>query len=307
MDVSFIIVNWNTKKLLLDCLNSIYETVKDIDFEIFLVDNASTDGSVQAVHRAFPEVKTIQNDRNLGFAAANNKAIKKMTGRYALLLNTDTILTDDAIYKLFQFIEKTPSVGMACGQLLNEDGTKQNSIANYPTILQLVVNSTLLRLLYPKRYPSKYKEYSEPIEVESCIGACMVVRKEAIDNIGLLDEDYFFYMEETDWALRFSKKGWKIYFVPDAKIFHLQGQSAGYNPRARMLYYKSRSIFFKKWRPNFHFPMQLIVFIKLLINILLNGIAVFGTFGLKASYRKKIYVYSQLIIWQLKGCPPIKS
>ena len=146
-----------------------------------------------------------------------------------------------------------------------------------------------------------------PIEVESCIGACMIVRKEAIDNIGLLDEDYFFYMEETDWALRFTKGGWKIYFVPDAKIYHLQGQSAGYNPRARMLYYKSRSIFFKKWRPKSHFLMQLIIFLKLNVNLLVNLLALIGTIGFNKRYREKTHVYSQLIGWYAKGCPNIKG
>ena len=188
MDLSIVIVNWNTRELLLKCLTSLYETIRDLYFEVWLVDNASTDGSVTAAEERFPKIKVIQNSHNLGFAAANNRAFERMEGRFALMVNTDVMVTEGAVQELFHFMEKNEEAGMVCGQLLNLDGTKQNSIANLPSPWLLLTNETLLRILFPKAYPSKLRQYESPIEVESCIGACLMVRKEAMDTVGLLDE-----------------------------------------------------------------------------------------------------------------------
>ena len=207
MDISIVIVNWNTRELLLDCLASVYALAGGLRFEVFVVDNASSDGSVSAVQAQYPQVNVIRNEKNLGFAAANNKALRVMQGKYALLLNTDTVLTEGAIATLLAYMENHDKVGMACGQLLNADGSKQNSIANFPGLLGLLCNETVLRLLWPRRFPSKRQEYRAPLEVESCIGACLMVRKAAMDAVGLLDERYFFFMEETDWALAMHRGG----------------------------------------------------------------------------------------------------
>ncbi len=305
MDVSFVIVNWNTKKLLLDCLASVYETTKNISMEIWVVDNASSDGSVEAVKRFYPDVNLIQNSKNLGFAAANNRAFKRMHGRYAVLLNTDALLTKGAVEAIYDFMESNPDAGMAGGQLLNTDGSKQNSIANFPGFLSLLLNETLLRMMLPRRYPSKRKEYNIPIEVESCIGACLMVRKNVMDQVGLLDEDYFFFFEETDWARRIKQSGWKIYLVPSARIVHLQGQSVGHNVNSRILYYTSRYIYFKKWHPR-HYPIiRRIILIRLLTNAVVNLIGVSLTLGLQRDVKKRMTLYVQLIQWHIKGCPEI--
>ena len=303
MDVSIIIVNWNTKKLLLDCICSIYETVKNISFEIWLVDNASTDGSVEAVKQNYPDVKIIQNKKNLGFAAANNTALEKMRGQYALLLNTDTILTNGAVENLFDFMEKNSDAGMACGQLLNQDGSKQNSIASFPGILSLLCNESLLQTVFPKKFPGKRREYKKPVEVDSCIGACLMVRKKAMDEVGLLDKRYFFFFEETDWAYRMKRAGWKIYFVPSAEIFHLQGQTVGHNAGSRIMFYRSRYIYFKKWHKNSYLLIRLIIFVRLLINTILSLAGVVATLGMHMGIKKKLSVYSRLILWHLAGCP----
>jgi GT2 family glycosyltransferase len=303
MDISIIIVNWNTKKLLLDCIRSIHETVKNISFEIWLVDNASTDGSVEAVKQNYPDVKIIQNTKNLGFAAANNKALKKMQGQYALLLNTDTVLTNGAVEDLFDFMEKNSDAGMACGQLLNQDGSKQNSVANFPGIHSLVCNESLLQILFPKKFLGKRREYKKPVEVDSCIGACLMVRKKAMDEVGLLDENYFFFFEETDWAYRMKQAGWRIYFVPSAKIFHIQGQTVGHNVVSRIMFYRSRYIYFKKWHKNSYPLIRFIIFVRLLINAILSLAGVVATIGMNAGIRRKLSVYSRLILWHLVGCP----
>lgn len=303
MDISIILVNWNTKQLLLDCLAAVYATVQGIAFEVWLVDNASTDGSVEAVLASYPKVKVIRNSANLGFAAANNKAFRQMTGRYALLLNTDAVLTPSAVERLFHFMEKNPGAALVCGQLLNQDGSKQNSIANFPTLLSLLCNETVLRLLFPTRFPSKRQDYREPLLVESCIGACLLVRKQAMDEVGLLDERYFFFMEETDWALSMRKAGWKSYFIPDARIYHLQGQSAGLGLKARIMFYRSRYQYFQKWhRVGYPLTYPLIV-VRLLVNVILNFLAVVFTLSRVKEIRQRLRLYSGLLGWHLRGCP----
>ena len=297
------IVNWNTKVLLLHCLASIYQTAANMDFEVWLVDNASSDGSVAAARMAYPEIHVIENTRNLGFAAANNLAFAQIRGRYAVLINTDARLRAGAVRNLFDFMEEVPEASMACGQLLNEDGSKQNSIAPFPTLLSLVSNETLLRLLFPQRYPSKRKYYPNPIAVDSCIGACIMVRKKAMDQVGFLDERYFFFLEETDWAYRMKLAGWKVYFVPAAQIFHAQGKTVGGGVAARILFYRSRYQFFKKWHKKTYFLVRLFTFSRLLVNNIMNLLAVGFTLGLNRRLKKKLKIYTKLAQWHLKGCP----
>jgi len=301
--ISFIIVNWNTRDLLMACLASVYRTVRGPAFEIWLVDNGSSDGSVSAAKGRFPGIHVIENSANLGFAAAVNLALARMGGRYAVLLNTDATLADDAVSRLYGFMEANPLVGIACGQLLNRDGSRQNSIANFPSLLSLVSNETLLRLLFPRRFPSKRREFTGPIEVDSCIGACMMVRKEAIDQVGPLDERYFFFMEETDWAYRMKQAGWKNCFVPWARIYHAQGKSVEGRADARIMFYRSRYAFFKKWRLGPYPLVCAVIFSRLLVNTLLSIFGIGLTLGLERNLKRRLMVYTQLIAWHLKGCP----
>ncbi|MBI5560485.1 MAG: glycosyltransferase family 2 protein, partial [Deltaproteobacteria bacterium] len=253
MDISVIIVNWNTKDILLRCLESVFSTVNCLSSEVWVVDNGSTDGSQAEVRRRFPEVKLIENGANLGFARANNRALERMAGRYAVLLNSDARLTQGALEAIVEFMDGNAGVGVCGPQLLNEDGTLQNSIANIPTLATELLNKSLLRRLFPGKYPGKEKRIKGPLEVESVIGACMVVRKKAIDGVrgaggvGLLDEDFFFFLEETDWCMRMRHEGWKVFFYPLSRVYHLQGASAKkVNHRARVEYWRSRYTFFRK-------------------------------------------------------------
>jgi GT2 family glycosyltransferase len=302
-DLSVVIVNWNTKDLLLKCLASIFTTIHDLSYEVWLVDNASSDGSVDAASDRFPQVRVIQNSRNLGFAAANNLAFRQMEGRYAMLLNTDAALTQGAALELFRFMENTQNAAMVCGQLLNLDGTRQNSIANFPTLASLLANETVLRILFPKAYPSKRRRYESPIEIESCIGACMMVRKSVMDAVGLLDERFFFFFEETDWAYRMRKAGWKIYFVPSARIFHAQGRSVGRDVRGRLLFYRSRYQYFRKWFPRGYLFFYAAVMLRLLINTVLTGMGVLFTACCVPDLRNRLLIYLRILMWHLRGCP----
>ncbi|MDY6904689.1 MAG: glycosyltransferase family 2 protein [Thermodesulfobacteriota bacterium] len=297
MDISFVIINWNTKDLLLKCIASIYETVVDHTFEIWLVDNASTDGSVEAVSDRFSAVSIIRNKENLGFARANNKALEQINGRYAVLLNSDTILTRGAIDTLFTFMEDHTDAGMACGQLLNEDGSAQNSFANFPTIPSLIFNESLLRLFSPWKYKRKKLKSSAPFPVESGIGACLMVRKAAISTAGLLDERYFFFFEETDWAHTMKKKGWESWMVPTARIYHLQGQSVGHSLKSRILFYESRYKYFKKWYPHAYSVVPFLVMARLGANISLNAAGIVLTLGLVNGMKEKFTLYFRLLAW----------
>ena len=304
MDISIIIVNFNTRDLLRDCLNSISKTVLDISYEIVVVDNASSDGSIAMLEEEFPGVRIIKNAENRGFGAANNQAFRIMKGRYALLLNSDTILTEHAVEALFAFMESSPAAAMACGQLLNVDGTKQNSIAAFPTLLTLLFNTAFLEYLFPTRYPSKRHDYKEPIEIDSGIGACLMVRKDAIDDVGTFDERYFFFFEETDWAREMRSKGWKIFHVPTARIYHLQGQSIGRDVQSRLEFYRSRYQYFRKWNSGtVYVLLSCAVFIRLIMNWLLTAAANLFLLGMHGGMRGKLNTYSRLILWHLKDCP----
>ena len=304
VDISVIIVNWNTMELLANCLKSIEETAHGLSLDVIVVDNASEDGSVAMLRECFPRVKMIENRENRGFGAANNQAMRVMAGRYALLLNSDTVLVEHAVEKLFAFLETHPAAAMACGQLLNADGSKQNSIAGFPGLLTLLTNTSLLEYLFPRRYPSKRYPHCEPLEVDSGIGACLMVRKKAINAVGMFDERYFFFFEETDWAFRMRRAGWKIYHVPDAYIYHFQGRSIGRNVRSRIAFYRSRYQFFRKWKGRpYYLAVCLVIPLRLFLDWLLTSLANLLTLGLNRSLRDKWAVYGRLLLWHLRGCP----
>ena len=305
VDISFIIVNWNTRDILIDCLDSIYKTVTDIESEIYVVDNNSTDGSRDAVKSSFPDVKLIANETNTGFAHANNQALSVMQGRFAVLLNSDAVLQEGAINSLLNFMNNTPGAGIAGVQLLNEDGSRQNSIDNFPSLETEILNKSILRLISPNKYPSKAGNYNVPIEVDSVIGACMMVRKEAMDAVGLLDEDYFIFLEETDWCFRMHKKGWKVYHVPDARVFHLSGHSKKKTPgESQIEYYKSLYKFFRKNKdPVSCLTLRILKPCKLLINLFLNILGNLITLFQNEKLRSRLLKYYTLLMWHLLLCP----
>ena len=191
MDLLVIIVNFNTASLLKECLKSIEENRGDIYLEILVVDNNSEDQSVEMLKKDFPQVKLIANSENIGFARGINQALNLAKARYLLLLNPDAKVLPKVLRGLVDFMDQNKDVALSGVQLLNPDGTKQNSIANFPSLAQELFNKSLLRILFPKRYPSKYQEFGSPIEVESVIGACMIVRPEAVKEAGELYPEYF--------------------------------------------------------------------------------------------------------------------
>jgi N-acetylglucosaminyl-diphospho-decaprenol L-rhamnosyltransferase len=228
VDLSVLIVNWNTRDLLLQCLQSIYATVLDITFEVIVVDNASSDGSAQAVKKSFPQAHWIQNPTNLGFASANNQAISISGGRYIVLLNSDTQVRHGVFARAVAFMDCHPEAGIVGGILLNPDGSFQASYNDDPTLFsELLLCAGVARWLRGKYYPSHSpRESQEAHPVDWVGGACLLARRDVIDQVGLLDPTYFLYSEELDWCSRFRRAGWKVYFLPDLQVIHWGGQSS---------------------------------------------------------------------------------
>ncbi|HEX9912717.1 MAG TPA: glycosyltransferase family 2 protein, partial [candidate division Zixibacteria bacterium] len=242
---------------------------------------------------------------NVGFARGVNLGLAPAKGRYFLLLNPDVKVLPGALKGMIEFMDQNKDAGLAGVQLFNSDGTKQNSIANFPSISQELLNKSLLRILFPEKYPSKYREYKSPIEVDSVIGACMIVRPEAVKEAGELDPDYFLFLEETDWCFQMKKMGWKVYHLPQLKVYHKQGQSLlDLKSKGRIEYYRSYYRFFKKNYSQISYViLRIFRFIKTMINIGINLLALIFTLGFKKGYREKLVIYSRLFLWHLLGCP----
>ncbi len=230
-DVSVVMVNYNTLGLLRDSLGSLYRKHPNVSFEVWVVDNGSGDGSGQMVRERFPQVNLIQNRTNLGFAKAANKAIRKSRGEYVLLLNPDTSVLPNAIEELVKFMDGHPEAGAAGAKLLYPDGTLQPTCRAFPRYSLLFFGrESLLTKLFPenrfsRRYLLRDLDYSRIQEVDFVAGAAMIVRRGILDEVGLFDEDFFLFAEDTDLCYRIKKKGWKVYFVPQALIVHHLGAS----------------------------------------------------------------------------------
>lgn len=224
-DLSICIVNWNTRDLLIQCLTSVTQRTEGVDYEIVVVDNASTDGSAHAVQEGFPQVKLIVNSSNLGFAKAANQAIIESKGRYVLLLNPDTRPLDNAIGKMVEFMDSRPEAGALGCRLLNPDLTLQRSCFSFPSLETALYDALLLSRLFPRsntfgKYRISFWKHDSVREVDFVVGACLLLRRKAIEQIGLLDERFFMYYEETDWCYRMNQEGWKTYFIPYAEVVH---------------------------------------------------------------------------------------
>jgi len=237
VDLSICIVSWNTEVQLKECLQSIYEHTKGITYEIFVVDNASRDGSVGMLGDHFPDVYIIANQGNRGFAAANNQAIRLAKGRSVIFLNPDTVVSGNALATMVRFMDDHPEAGAIGPKLLNTDGSVQHSIRRFPTFSIALHDNTILgRLLLFRGKVEDYKmedfSFDRVEEVDATSGAALMVRKDVLDEVGPMDEGYFMFIEELDLCQRkrIRAKGHKIYFIPDAVITHLGGESRRQNP-----------------------------------------------------------------------------
>ncbi|MFB3904157.1 MAG: glycosyltransferase family 2 protein [Acidobacteriota bacterium] len=251
MTVSVVIVSWNTQNLLRNCLLTVEKEArlfKDGGVEIFVVDNGSTDGTVQMLRKSFPSVTLIANSENAGFAAANNQALARCRGDYVLLLNPDTELKAQALTRMVRFLKSRLYVGAVGPLLINPDGSMQQSCYPRPTLFR-----ELWRLLHLDRlhrlavYPMTNWTLDRPRQVETVQGACILIKRSVFDEIGFLDQDFFIYTEEIDLCRRIIAAGWRIYWLPVAAVVHHGGQSTR-QAAGRMFIelYRSKLRYFRK-------------------------------------------------------------
>lgn len=221
VDVSIIIVSWNTRDTLDQCLGSHYESQNSALCEVIVVDNASTDGSADMVRQRYPQVRLVEESANAGFARANNRALAEAVGRYVVLLNSDTVVLGDAIGALVRFADGHPDVGIVGPCLLNADGTLQPSWARFPTLYdEWTGKPARLRTRLPT------SDGTTAFEVGWVSGACLLIRRATLEQIGPLDERFFMYSEDVDWCHRAKRGGWRVCYYPAARIVHLGGQSS---------------------------------------------------------------------------------
>lgn len=257
-DISVIIVNYNVREFLRQCLLSLRPALEPLAAEIFVVDNASNDGSVEMVQREFPEVQLVANRENAGFARANNQALQQATGRFVVLLNPDTVVQEDTFTAIATFFDKHPETGMVGCKVLNPDGTLQLACRrSFPTPWVAFTRLSGLSQLFPKsrwfgRYNLTYLPEGEIAEVEAISGSFMAVRREALAQVGWLDEDFFLYGEDLDWCFRLRQAGWKIHYFPGTQIVHFKGESAKQSDLDNLrLFYQAMGQFVRKhFRPD---------------------------------------------------------
>jgi len=226
-DLSVIVVSWNTSDELRDCLESLAAGVRGISAEVIVVDNASTDGSPDMVAARFPDVRLVRSPENLGFAAGCNAGLHVATGRYLLLLNPDTIVVDDVLAATVRYLDENPGVGTLGCRVLNADGSLQPSCFRDPSVLNTFLGVTgLAKLRWPRFFGRErmthWRRDSER-EVDVVTGCYLATRREVVDDIGPLDDGYFFCGEEADWCRRMRARGWVLRFAPVGDIVHLDG------------------------------------------------------------------------------------
>ena len=248
-DLAVVVVSYNTRELLERCLHSVEAGVSGLRHELIVVDNASADGSADMVAAQFPHATLIRNVGNRGFAAAVNQGIYASTGRHVLLLNSDATVDLDTIATLVHRLDTIPDAGAAGGMLLNPDGSFQGSFADFPTLASETILATgLSRWLLPLTFPSYPAEASQqPRTVDWVCGALMLLRRRAIEEVGVFDEAYFMYAEEVDWCYRARQHGWSVLYAPEARATHHVAGSYGRAPlRRREQIYRSKAIYVRK-------------------------------------------------------------
>jgi GT2 family glycosyltransferase len=294
MNLSIVIINYNTKALLLDCLDSINKNTKNLSYEIIIVDNASTDGSVEILKRLKNrELKIILNRKNLGFAKANNQGIEIAKGRYILLLNSDTQIPMEVLEKMTGFMDKNPKVAVASCALKNKDGSLQATGGYFPTLPRVITwmlfldDIPLMDKLIKPFHPMHEKSFiyrgeaffQKMGERDWVTGAFFLVRREVFEEIGLLDEEYFMYTEEVDFCFRAKKKGWKVWYIPSLAITHFGGASSA-SEFPIISEYKGIKIFYRKHMPAWQMPvLRFLLKTGAVLRIFLLGVLKGGSYA----------------------------
>lgn len=316
LDLSIIIVSWNVVDRLNECLRSIFDRailaadgtlhIGRHTAEVYVVDNASADSSVAMVRGGFPQAKLIASSKNLGFTKGNNLALSRCQGRNILLLNPDAYLTDEAIARMLDYMETNPDVGVLGPKMFYGDGTYQSSRRRFPTLLTALMESTLLEQWFPRnRWVRAYRMADTPDgqtqDVDWVMGACMLVRGEAVQCVGVLDERFFMYSEELDWCRRIARAGWRIVYLPGATVVHHEGQSSDQAAGARHIHFEtSKVLYFRKHHGAFQGEL-LRYFLLATYRYRLVEEALKGLLGSKRPLRReRIHAYRQVLLSGLR-------
>jgi GT2 family glycosyltransferase len=268
--LSIIIVNWNTREFLNRCLRSVYETIQDLEFDVWVVDNASSDGSTVMVHGQFPDVHLIENPENLGFAQANNQALRLCDGQVVLLLNSDAFVNDNAVRSLVTVLESNLHAGIVGARLEYPDGRSQNCYWKLPTFASEVVRLSGLDKWMNPEGSTKYSESQAVKKVGAVSGACLLVRRAMLDEIGLFDERFFMFSEEIDLCKRAWFSGWHVLHNPAALVVHVNAGSNGGTAGRVVALYRAKLQYFTKHHGKFqaqllYSAMRLLCFLKIFI------------------------------------------
>jgi len=300
---SAVIVNYNGGDMLANCIHSALQEGMHPE-QIIVIDNGSKDNSPAGIETRSPGVQIIRNRCNAGFARAVNQGLRRASGEFILLLNNDAQLQPGALRAFAEAFDKISGLAIAGGQLRYPDGRLQNAFAPFPTLASELLPNTWLQYFAPSRFQRK-SDATDPFAVESVIGACLAVRGSTLPALGLLDEDYFFFWEETEWCLRARRLGFQVYHLPAARVVHLQGNTANrFHAGARVEFQRSKLIFFKKNRGlTAFYGVSVLLILGTLINALGNSALCIAILFAMRSVRRKARIYWYLMTWHLLGRP----
>lgn len=249
--LSVVIVSWNVRDLLRRCLDSVVRSAQESNLpcQVIVVDSASSDGSQAMVDQAFPRVELVPCQANLGFVKGNNLGVSRSSGQYILLLNPDTEVLGDSLQQMVDYLETHPAVGALGPCLLDPQGRIQSSRRRFPTVATGLVESTMLQPCFEhskllRRYYCLDRSADEEQEVDWLVGACLLIRRESWEAVGSLDENIFMYSEELDWCRRARSKGWKIMYVPSARVIHHEAQSSNQVSGQRHVYFQTSKVYY---------------------------------------------------------------
>ncbi|MGY8822537.1 MAG: glycosyltransferase family 2 protein [Candidatus Latescibacterota bacterium] len=294
--LSICIVNWNTRDLLKDCLQSIYADSESEQWEVIVVDNASVDDSVEMVRVSFPLVRLFACEENKGFVGGNNLALQEARGRYWLLLNSDTQVECGSLGILLDFMDATPEAGVIGPKLLNADRSLQLSCGIVPTFYSEMANKLLLHKLFPFFKLGGW-DHAQIREVGWVTGACLLVRRTAADQVGLLDPAIFMFYEDLEWCLRIRKGGWKVFYHAFSRVLHLGGQSTRQN-FGQMLVISHQSLFY--WYRKYFSGLEVVILrlltpVEMLLRSLVWGLLYCSRPSRRDEARQRLWAYREIV------------
>ena len=324
-EITIAFLNYNTPDDLIRAIESVNEAAVGVDYHITVIDNCSTDNSVEKLRKYNTELDVLVLEKNLGFAAGFNKIFSHINTPFYFLLNSDIILSPGCIKKILGKMKENPEIGIAGVALIREDGSSQSSFGKFPSLASELINRSLWQKIYAKKiinnklpkhargtritgYDNLLTDISEIrdfLSVDSVIGAAMLLPRSTFERVGGMDEGYFFFLEETDWCKRIKSTGLEVAHFPDIKVIHLQGKSANRVPiKARIEFHRSRLHYFKKHHGIIVSSVLWIgCFLRLIVNFTAMLLITIFTLGKSEKNKNKMKLYGSVLIWYLRACP----